>query len=128
MATYSFVDNQGRRYHVTVPPGQAQPALLSLLHNQLQVGYVELDWGGDGVIENFGILVDQAYRGHEVGTGLLREALALLRDHGVKLVQGYVREGDLTLQPFLLDWYRRHGFAVLPDPRVLVAARLEKRL
>jgi hypothetical protein len=65
------------------------------------------------------------YRGRGLGSVLLRCVIAYTRERGFQSVQGQVFRADLENTPYLLQWYRQHGFQVLAvterDPPDLVA-------
>lgn len=88
----------------------------------IEVGFVELDFQGDGValISYFGIIPELIGRG--VGGWLMAHSLALAWRPGVERV----RVNTCTLDhPSALGFYRRHGFVAVgraverfPDPRL----------
>jgi hypothetical protein len=64
-----------------------------------------------------------SYRGKGIGSILLDHFLGWCRDVNVVDVYGSVTASDLQKTPWLLDWYRRHGFEVLPpDSRCIGGA------
>lgn len=56
------------------------------------------------------------YRGRGLGSVLLRHFIAYTREQAFQVMQGQVFRADLENTPYLLQWYRQHGFEILPAP------------
>ena len=71
------------------------------------------------------------YRGQGLGSILLRQLIAYTRERAFQNIQGQVFRADVENTPYLLQWYRQHGFDILAatehDPPDLVA-RLQMSL
>ena len=52
------------------------------------------------------------YENKGIGTALLKYALQHLKDEGCEKVEGKIVERDFKKNPWLPDWYRKHGFNV----------------
>ncbi len=52
-------------------------------------------------------------RGQGIGSMLLEKVLTAAREQGFELAYGTLTKGDIARNPFLADWYRRHGFELL---------------
>jgi len=65
------------------------------------------------------------YRGRGLGSILLRQVIAYTRERAFQSIQGQVFRADVENTPYLLQWYRQHGFEILAatehDPPDLVA-------
>ena len=61
-----------------------------------------------------GIRKTQSYRGRGLGAALLRFLIGLARERGIKRIRGSVVQQDVEETPFLLTWYKKNGFQVLP--------------
>jgi hypothetical protein len=65
------------------------------------------------------------YRGRGLGSVLLRQLISYARERTFQSIQGQVFQADIENTPYLLRWYRQHGFEILPatehDPPDLVA-------
>ncbi len=119
--------HRGSEGWLAMPADGALPGRVWLYCDEMPAGMLDLDWEGNS-IENFGILIEPNYRGLGLGSGLLRELISLAGDYRAGTIRGIVRQADLEERPFLLSWYRRHGFTVEAAPSVLIAAQLSMRL
>jgi hypothetical protein len=54
------------------------------------------------------------YRGRGLGSILLRQLIDYTREHAFQHIQGQVFRADTENTPYLLQWYRHHGFEILP--------------
>jgi hypothetical protein len=57
------------------------------------------------------------YRRRGLGTVLLKYIIDLARAKGVRTLHGSLTDQDLDSNPNLLNWYRKHGFAIEPPTR-----------
>jgi hypothetical protein len=55
-----------------------------------------------------------SFRQRGLGTALLTSVISCAQEKGVKRIQGDVTRQGLIDNPRLLDWYRKHGFEILP--------------
>lgn len=55
-----------------------------------------------------------SFRGRGIGSMILEHFLNWCRETEISVVYGSVVQNDLDVNPWLLDWYRRHGFQVSP--------------
>lgn len=66
------------------------------------------------------------YRGRGLGSVLLRQLIAYTQERAFQSIQGQVFRADVENTPYLLQWYRQHGFEILAatehDPPDLVAS------
>lgn len=53
------------------------------------------------------------YRGRGLGSILLRQLIAYSRERAFQSIHGQVFRADLENTPYLLQWYRQHGFEIL---------------
>ncbi|MCG8349766.1 MAG: GNAT family N-acetyltransferase [Chloroflexales bacterium] len=120
----AIIDRHGEPFWLATPTSDRYPTLIELVGHHGAAGFVELSWSQEDMIENFGIMIHQSYRGRGLGTALLRALTAWLRRRRVVVVRGFVRRSDLNEHPHLLDWYARHGFTVTPVDSVVTAAFL----
>jgi len=54
------------------------------------------------------------YRGRGLGAALLRFIIRKAVAHGFTEIEGKLSPHDLAANPKLPEWYRRHGFTVIP--------------
>jgi GNAT superfamily N-acetyltransferase len=119
--------HRGSEGWLAMPADGALPGRVWLYCDEWPAGMLDLDWEGSA-IENFGILIEPNYRGLGLGSGLLQELITLAHNYRASVIRGIVRQADLDERPFLLQWYRRHGFTIEAASSVLIAAQLSMRL
>jgi GNAT superfamily N-acetyltransferase len=54
------------------------------------------------------------YRRRGLGTELLRFAIAQARRRGARRIYGSLMQEDIARNPNLVDWYKKHGFHIVP--------------
>ncbi len=57
-------------------------------------------------------ILASAYRARGLGTQLLHEVISFAGRKGAEAIAGPVSKPDFEVTPYLLGWYRQHGFRV----------------
>jgi GNAT superfamily N-acetyltransferase len=60
-------------------------------------------------------LTKKNFRGRGLGSLLLELAINYARRRGLRQIRGFVVRKDLAATPWLLDWYSRYGFQIIPN-------------
>ena len=64
----------------------------------------------------FGSCPQANFRGLGIGSRLLRAFIDAARKLGIREIWGSVQDGDVKQTPYLLDFYKKHGFSITePD-------------
>jgi len=92
---------------------------LSVWYRGWPAGRVNLDFKTNGKVILADIIVFNSYpRSHRnlrkrgLGKAMLQEAIRYAREHGAKLMWGWIQPDENTTVEYLVDWYRRQGFQV----------------
>jgi GNAT superfamily N-acetyltransferase len=140
MTKQIIIDNIGRQYEITITDQEDGGFDLDLVRHFwsciLHIGYAQcpLDSQGQLTLADIRIYdspllyrrllvkcvprffwrkrVTEDYRRRGLGSAMLRVVINQATARGFKSIDGSVTVGDLIASPYLLGWYRKHGFKV----------------
>ena len=82
------------------------------------VGKVEAEPTGDGGLDLIDIfVVDRRLRGCGVGSEMMKCLIKKARERNVRYIWGAIVPDEYTTKEYLIQFYRKHGFAISEDEK-----------
>jgi len=129
-------DREGREYRLRVD-GDSGLFIVKVLQQGCKIGNVQWVFHPPGQMCLGDLIIDDAvvhtpqnlaialwqlvfkpqpvdYRRRGLGTELLRFAIAQARRCGIGRIYGSLMQEDIASNPNLVDWYKKHGFHIVP--------------
>jgi N-acetylglutamate synthase-like GNAT family acetyltransferase len=107
-------DKRGQAYQLTIAIIYRDLVRVTVNLPRSTVGYANLYFESPSELMLSDIQIEPPYRNRGIGSQLIAVIKQLAREKQVQTVTGFITREDSEGTPHLLEWYKRHGFAVQP--------------